>query len=145
MNTLVRNIIFWVLMIVFALVIWKGVISNSGGTVRDLTFSDFTNEVAKDNVREVEIDGTEAVGSLKKENAKFRTTIPANYPDLYRTLQEKSVNVKIKNTSANSWVSILVQGLPILILVGIWIFFMRQMQAGGGKALAFGKSKARMV
>ena len=143
-NTLVRNIIFWVLMIVFALVIWKGVISNSGGTVRDLTFSDFTNEVAKDNVREVEIDGTEVVGSLKKDNAKFRTTIPANYPDLYKTLQEKSVNVKIKNTSANSWVSILVQGLPILILVGIWIFFMRQMQSGGNKALSFGKSRARL-
>ncbi|MBI4165757.1 MAG: ATP-dependent metallopeptidase FtsH/Yme1/Tma family protein [Acidobacteria bacterium] len=132
-------------MIVFALVIWKGVISNTGGTVRDLTFTDFTNEVAKDNVREVEIDGSDAAGTLKKENAKFRTTIPSNYPDLYKSLQEKSVNVKIKNTSANSWVSILVQGLPILILVGIWIFFMRQMQTGGNKALSFGKSRARLL
>ncbi len=145
MNTLVRNIIFWVLMIVFALVIWKGVISTAGGAVRDLTFTDFTNEVAKDNVRDVEIDGTDAVGSLKKENAKFRTTIPSNYPDLFKTLQEKNVNVKIKNTSGNSWVSMLVQVLPILILVGIWIFFMRQMQTGGNKALSFGKSRARLL
>jgi cell division protease FtsH len=144
-NTLVRNIIFWVLMIVFALVIWKGVISNTGGTVRELTFTDFSNEVAKDNVRDVEIDGSEAAGSLKKDNAKFRTTIPSNYPDLYKSLQDKNVNVKIKNTSANSWVSILVQGLPILILVGIWIFFMRQMQTGGNKALSFGKSRARLL
>ena len=144
-NTLVRNIIFWVLMVIFALVIWKGVISNSGATVRDITFSDFTSEVAKDNVREVEIDGSEASGTLKKENARFRTTIPSNYPELYKSLQEKNVNIKIKNTSANSWVSIMVQALPILILVGIWIFFMKQMQTGGNKALSFGKSRARLL
>ncbi len=145
MNTVVRNIIFWVLMLVFALVIWKGVISSSGSAVRDLTFTDFTNEVGKDNVREVEIDGTEATGTLKRENAKFRTTIPANYPDLYKALQEKSVNVKIKNSSANSWVAYLVNGLPILLLVVIWVFFMRQMQTGGNKALSFGKSRARLL
>ncbi len=132
-------------MIVFALVIWKGVISNTGATVRDLTFSDFTNEVAKDNVAKVDIDGTEATGTLKKPDSKFRTTIPSNYPDLYKTLQDKNVNVTIKNTSGNSWVSMLVQGLPILILVGIWIFFMRQMQTGGNKALSFGKSRARLL
>ena len=144
-NTLVRNVIFWVLMVVFALVIWKGLISEPGGTVRDLTFTDFTNEVGKDNVREVEIDGTEANGILKKDSAKFRTTIPANYPDLYKTLQEKEVNVKIKDTSANSWVAILINGLPILLLVVIWVLFMRQMQTGGNKALSFGKSRARLL
>ncbi len=132
-------------MLVFALVIWKGVISSSGSAVRELTFTDFTNEVGKDNVREVEIDGTEAVGTLKRDNAKFRTTIPANYPDLYKALQEKSVNVKIKNSSANSWVAYLVNGLPILLLVVIWVFFMRQMQTGGNKALSFGKSRARLL
>ncbi len=145
MNTAVRNIIFWVVMAAFALLIWAVVRSNTGERVREVTFSEFTSEVEKDNVREVTIIGTEVSGVLKKDNAKFRSTIPANYPDLYKSLQEKNVNVTIKDTSSGSWMTWVANGLPIILLLGLWIFFMRQMQTGGNKALSFGKSRARLL
>jgi len=144
-NTAVRNIVFWVVMVVFALLIWAVVTSSTGEKVRDLTFTEFTNEVNKDNVRDVEITGTAARGNLKKDSAKFRTTIPSNFPDLYKTLQEKNVNVIIKDTSSSSWVAYLANGLPIILLVALWVFMMRQMQSGGNKALSFGKSRARLL
>ncbi len=145
MNTAVRNIIFWVVMAAFALLIWAVVRSNTGERVREVTFSEFTSEVEKDNVREVTIIGTDVSGVLKKDNAKFRSTIPANYPDLYKSLQEKNVNVTIKDTSSGSWMTWVANGLPIILLLGLWIFFMRQMQTGGNKALSFGKSRARLL
>jgi cell division protease FtsH len=144
-NTAVRNIIFWVVMAAFALVIWAVVRSNTGERIRDLTFTQFTNEVAKDNIREVTIAGTDATGVTKKDNAKFKTTVPANYPDLYKQLEEKNVNVTIKDTSSGSWMTWVANGLPMLLLLGLWIFFMRQMQTGGNKALSFGKSRARLL
>jgi len=144
-NTAVRNIIFWVVMAAFALLIWAVVRSNTGERVRDLTFTEFTTEVGKDNVRDVTITGTDVTGTLKKDSAKFKTTIPANYPDLYKTLEEKNVNVIIKDNSGNSWMAYAANALPILLLLGLWIFFMRQMQTGGNKALSFGKSRARLL
>jgi cell division protease FtsH len=143
-NTAVRNIIFWVVMAAFALLIWAVVRSNTGERVRDMTFTEFTTEVGRDNVRDVTMVGTDVTGTLKKDNAKFKTIIPANYPDLYKTLQDKNVNVTIKDNSGNSWLAYLANGLPIILLVALWIFFMRQMQTGGNKALSFGKSRARL-
>jgi len=144
-NSAVKNIIFWVVMAVTALLIWAVVRSSTGERVRDLTFTEFTNEVNRDNVREVTIAGTDVSGVLKKDNAKFKSAIPANYPDLYKTLQEKNVNVIIKDSSGGSWVTWIANGLPMILLLGLWIFFMRQMQSGGNKALSFGKSRARML
>ena len=132
-------------MAVFALLIWAVVRSSTGERVRELTFTEFTNEVNKDNVRDVTIVGSDASGSLKKDNTKFKTTIPTNFPDLYRTLQEKNVNLTIKDNSGGSWMTWVANGLPMILLLGLWIFFMRQMQTGGNKALSFGKSRARLL
>ncbi len=145
MNTAVRNIIFWVVMVALALLIWHLVRSNTGERVKDLTFTEFTTEVGKDNVQEVTILGTDVTGSLKKGGAKFKTTIPANYPDLYKSLQENNVNVTVKDASGGSWMTWVANGLPLILLLGLWIFFMRQMQTGGNKALSFGKSRARLL
>ena len=82
---------------------------------------------------------------MKKDNAKFKSTIPANYPDLYKTLQDKNVNVIIKDSTGNSWVTWLVNGLPMILILGLWIFFMRQMQAAATKRFHFGKSRARLL
>ena len=89
--------------------------------------------------------GTDVSGTLKKDSAKFKTTIPTNYPDLYKTLTEKNVSVVIKDSSGGSWMTWLANGLPMILLLGLWIFFMRQMQSGGNKALSFGKSRARLL
>jgi cell division protease FtsH len=144
-NTAVRNIVFWVVMAAFALIIWAVVRSNTGERVRDLSFTEFMSEVGKDNVRDVTVVGTDVTGTIKKDNAKFKTVIPANYPDLYKTLQEKGVNVSIKDNSGSSWMAYAANALPIILLLGLWIFFMRQMQTGGNKALSFGKSRARLL
>ncbi len=145
MNSAVKNIIFWVVMAVTALLIWAVVKSSTGERVRDFTFTEFTTEVSKDNVRDVTIAGTDVTGTFKKDSSHFRTTIPANYPDLYKTLQDKNVNTIIKDSSGNSWMTWLANGLPMILILGLWIFIMRQMQSGGNKALSFGKSRARLL
>jgi cell division protease FtsH len=143
-NSAVKNIIFWVVMAVTALLIWAVVKSSTGERVRDLTFTEFTTEVNKDSIRDVTIAGTDVTGTFKKDNSHFRSTIPSNYPDLYKTLQDKNVNTVIKDNSGNSWMTWLANGLPLILILGLWIFIMRQMQSGGNKALSFGKSRARL-
>ncbi len=145
MNSAVKNIIFWVVMAVTALLIWAVVKNSTGTSPKDLTFTEFITKVNGDEVGEVTIAGTEVDGFLKKGNAKFRSTIPANYPDLYKTLIEKNVRVTMKDASGSSWMTWVVNGLPMILLLGLWIFFMRQMQSGGNKALSFGKSRARLL
>ncbi len=145
MNSAVKNIIFWVVMAVTALLIWAVVRSSTGEHVDNYTFTQFVNQVQGGNVQEVTIAGSDVTGVLKKDNAKFKTTIPGNFPDLYNQLLAKDVRVTIKDESNGSWMTWLANGLPLLLLVGLWIFFMRQMQSGGNKALSFGKSRARLL
>ena len=146
MNSAVKNIIFWVVMAVAALVIWAVVRSTTAekGTV-EYSFTEFMNEVNSDSVRDVTVVGTEVTGHLKKDNRNFKTTIPSNYPDLYKTMLEKKVDIKPKDSSGSNWMTWVVNALPMILLLGLWIFFMRQMQSGGNKALSFGKSRARLL
>ena len=145
MNSTVKNIIFWVVMAVAALLIWAVVRSSTSGGVAQYTFTEFMNQVNNGNVGDVTISGTDVTGTLKKDNSKFDTTVPSNYPDLYTTLLGKNVTVNIKSDSGSAWMTWLANGLPIIILIGLWILFMRQMQSGGNKALSFGKSRARLL
>jgi cell division protease FtsH len=133
-------------MAVAALVIWAVVRSTTGekGTV-EYSFTEFMNEVNGDSVRDVTIVGTEVTGHLKKDNRSFKTTIPSNYPDLYKTMLEKKVDIKPKDGSGSNWMTWVINALPMILLLGLWIFFMRQMQSGGNKALSFGKSRARLL
>ena len=80
-----------------------------------------------------------------KEGKAFKSYAPAD-PDLIKLLQTKGVQITAKPKDESSWyTTLLVSWLPMLVLVGIWIFFMRQMQSGGGKAMSFGKSRARLM
>jgi cell division protease FtsH len=145
-NSAVKNIIFWVVMVVTALLLWAVVRQSTSERVAEYSFSQFTNEVNQGDVKDVTIAGTDVSGSLKKDNAKFKTTIPANYPDLYKSLLDKGVAVTMKSDQASPWLTWIGNGLlPILVLVGFWVFFFRQMQSGGNKALSFGKSRARLL
>jgi len=145
-NSAVKNIIFWVVMVVTALLLWAVVRQSTSEKVAEYSFSQFTNEVNQGDVKDVTIAGTDVSGSLKKDNTKFKTTIPANYPDLYKALLDKGVAVTMKSDQASPWLTWIGNGLlPILVLVGFWVFFFRQMQSGGNKALSFGKSRARLL
>jgi cell division protease FtsH len=79
---------------------------------------------------------------LSKE--KFRTTLPTQYEGLVNRLLEKKIIVQAKEPTASPWAALLLSWAPILLLIGFWIFFMRQVQSGGNKALSFGKSKAKL-
>jgi cell division protease FtsH len=127
------------------LLLWAVVKSSTSERPAQLTFTQFTDSVNKGDIKQVTIDGSEVSG-IKKDNSKFKTIIPQNYPDLYKQLEAKNVDVRIKDNTSSSWLSWVGNGLlPLIILVGIWIFFMRQMQSGGNKALSFGKSRARLL
>jgi len=133
-------------MVVTALLLWAVVRQSTSERVAEYSFSQFTNEVNQGDVKDVTIAGTDVSGSLKKDNTKFKTTIPANYPDLYKSLLDKGVAVTMKSDQASPWLTWIGNGLlPILVLVGFWVFFFRQMQSGGNKALSFGKSRARLL
>jgi len=145
-NSVIKNIIFWVVMVATALLLYMVVKSNTGERPKDYSFTDFTDQVEKGNVKDVTVvGGSEVNGTLKKDNTTFKTTIPGNFPDIYKSLIDKGVTVHIKDSSGGAWMTWLSNGLPLIILLGFWVFFMRQMQSGGNKALSFGKSRARLL
>jgi cell division protease FtsH len=127
-NSVVKNVVFWALMVVLTLLVWAVVRNASAERPLQLRFSEFISDVESESVAEVTIDGTDVMGTLRKNNTLFRTTIPSNYPDLYKRLTEKNVQVTIKDNSNGSLISWVMNGLPLLLLLGLWIFFMRSMR-----------------
>src|SRR5437879_11654261 len=97
-------------MVVLTLLVCAVVRQSSADKPLDLTFSEFVNDVNSDSVAEVTMVGTDVSGTLRKNNAKFKTTIPSNYPDLYKSLTEKNVKVTIKDNSSGSVISWVVNG-----------------------------------
>ncbi|MHB8108499.1 MAG: ATP-dependent zinc metalloprotease FtsH [Syntrophorhabdaceae bacterium] len=108
-----------------------------------IPFSEFSESVSADKVASVMIQGRTITGTLK-DGKEFKTFSPDD-PDLVKRLREKGVKITAKpDEESGIWQNIFISWFPMLLLIGVWIFFMRQMQSGGGKAMAFGKSKARL-
>jgi len=144
MNSNVKTAVFWVVLICVAVLLWTVVRTGKARMEQELSFTQFINEVEAGKVKDVTISGNEVRGTMKDDNSPLRTLIPTNYPDIYKLLQDKGVNVKIKESSSGNWVSLLINAIPFVLLLAFWIFMMRQMQSGGNKALSFGKSRARL-
>ena len=109
-----------------------------------LSYTQFVELVKGDKVKSVILQGDEIAGE-QKDGKAFKSYAPTD-PNLIKLLQEKGVEITAKPKEDNPWyTTLLVSWLPMLLLVGIWIFFMRQMQSGGGKAMTFGKSRARLM
>jgi cell division protease FtsH len=111
---------------------------------RNLSLTEFVQDVQSGKVKSVVISGTDVKGEYKDEKATLKTVIPENYPDIFKTLEEKGVLVTIDNRDNNFIFALIVNMLPILLIILVFLFVMRQMQSGGNKALSFGKSKARL-
>ncbi|MGO9133261.1 MAG: ATP-dependent zinc metalloprotease FtsH [Methylovirgula sp.] len=146
MNPNFRNFALWV--IIFLLVVALVMLFQNPGQrpqTQDITFSQLLNEVDQGHVREVTISGNEIAGHFT-DNRAFSTYAP-NDPNLVQNLYKKNVAITAKPASdGNSWlVTLLVNGLPLLAFLGVWIFLSRQMQGAGGKAMGFGKSKAKLL
>jgi cell division protease FtsH len=107
-----------------------------------VSYSDFLGMVESGGVMEVLIQGDNISGVSSQ--GPFRTFAPKD-PELIRLLRSKGVKISVKPQDDSPWFQVLLSWVPMLLLIGVWIFFMRQMQAGGGKALSFGKSRARLM
>ena len=140
-----RNFAVWVIiaMLLFALF---NLFQQPGGSTRadSLTYSEFIAKVEAGAVRDVTIAGDQITGKLN-DGKPFETVAP-NDPNLVTTLSEKGVNISAQpSNSEGAFPGMLLSWFPILLMIAVWIFFMRQMQAGSGKAMGFGKSKAKLL
>ncbi|MBL8587467.1 MAG: ATP-dependent zinc metalloprotease FtsH [Methylobacteriaceae bacterium] len=147
MNPNFRNFALWVIifLLVLALVTLFQNPSQRSASTQEITFSQLLTEVDAGRVREVTISGPEISGHYVSGGA-FYTYAPLA-PGLVDKLYGKGVSISAKPpTEGNSWfVTLLVNGLPLLAFLGVWIFLSRQMQGAGGKAMGFGKSKAKLL
>ena len=143
MNSNIKTAIFWVVLILVAVFLWQVVTRGQKRTEKNINFSEFMQQVETGKIHDVVIAGNDVHGTYSDGQSGFRTSVP-NYPDLYKQLLEKNVNVEYKQADSGSWISLLVNASPFILLLAFWIFMMRQMQSGGNKALSFGKSRARL-
>jgi cell division protease FtsH len=120
------------------------VFSKQHGREPEIVFSEFMGSVDRGDVQEVVIQGHNIQGKYKN-GERFRTFAP-NDPELVKSLREKKVKIAAKPEDESPWYMVLLLNwFPMLLLIGVWIFFMRQMQVGGGKAMSFGKSRAKLL
>src|SRR5262245_28131822 len=108
-----------------------------------LSFSDFMTQVDAGSIVEVTVTGNEIKGKTSRE--AFRTYAPQDYSKYMDALLAKKVKVNVERDQTPAWANLLITWAPLLLILGFWVFFMRQMQSGGNKALSFGKSKAKLL
>ena len=138
-----KNLALWLVVMLFMIALFN-VFSKQQQTSNEIIYSDFTEAVQRGDVDEVMIRGNNLKGRFA-DGTHFETYAPDD-PGLIEKLRESKVRINVAPPEQNSWyMSVLISWFPMLLLIGIWIFFMRQMQAGGTKALSFGKSKAKVL
>src|SRR5450432_251261 len=146
MSNFGRNLALWVIIALLLVVLFnlfQPGVSHTNST--QIAYSDFITEVNGGRVRDVVIQGRTVSGQLN-DGRTFQTYTPED-PALVKTLTDKNVRViaKPEDSDVNPLLHYLLSWFPMLLLIGVWVFFMRQMQAGGGRAMGFGKSRARML
>ncbi len=145
MNTFYKNLSMW-LVIGLTMILLFNLFNKPQAPYVNLTYSDFISSVESGAIADVAIEGDEITGTLRGGKA-FKTITPAD-TELLPILRKSEVNISVKKKEDTPWyVTILISWFPMLLLIGVWIFFMRQMQMGGGKggALSFGKTRAKLL
>jgi cell division protease FtsH len=144
-NSTVKTIIFWVFILACLVLLWQIVQKSSGmNHEKEVSFSQFMQDAQANKVANVTVVNDEVHGQYTTKEA-FHTVVPANYPDMFKILQDNHVVITVKPTEGNSWLPILINFAPIIIIAALWVVMLRQMQSGGNKALSFGKSRARLL
>ena len=143
MNPTFKNLALW-LVIGLIMVLVFNIFNSNQPMQKELIFSDFMMKVERGEVNDVTIKGNDIAGRLA-DNSAFRTYTPDD-KDMIGLLRKQGVKITAKPAEGNPWyIQALFSWLPMLLFIGVWIFFMRQMQGGGAKALSFGKSRARLL
>src|SRR5687767_887620 len=133
----------WMSLLVVIFLAWH--FANIQKKEAPLNFSSFMEEVEQGKIAEVTITGTEIKGKRASTRETFKTSAPVGYEKYIDALLAKKVQVTIERDQTPAWANMLISWAPFLLLIGFWVFFMRQMQSGGNKALSFGKSKAKLL
>ena len=143
MNSFYKNLGLWV--IIGSVMILLYYLSQQGApTSKEMVFSDFLNKIDTGEVTEVVIKEKQITGTVK-DGSQFNTYV-VDYPNLVTDLRSKNIKITVKPPDDTPWyIAFLFSWGPIILLVGVWIFFMRQTQMGGNRALSFGKSKAKLL
>lgn len=139
-----RNIFIWLLIGVMIILLFNLLNTPAKKAQEEIIFSEFMQKLEDGQVEEVAIKENAITGRFK-DSSKFKTYY-TDYPDLIKTMRTHNVKINVKPPDQNPWyVNLFFTWGPIIFIAVIWIFFMRQMQAGGNKALSFGKSKAKLI
>jgi cell division protease FtsH len=141
-----KNILVWLAVVVSLVLLWQLFYTVRDANVEDRNFSAFYQDMLAKKIKSVTISGEDLEGETV-EGKKFKTIVPSDQSfDLAKELQQNGTAVKLEKTSNSSIMYIFISSwLPFILLIGFWIFLMRQMQSGGNKALSFGKSRARLL
>ena len=143
MNSLYKNLIFWAVIFIIMILLFQ-VFTKPKQTVLDKNYSEFITAVEKNQVLEVEARGRNM--TWKDVTGKRYKTYTPEDPEMIKMLRDQKVVITAKKEEESPfWQNILISWFPMILLIGVWIFFMRQVQVGGGKALSFGKSKAKIL
>jgi cell division protease FtsH len=138
-----KHIALWLVLALIILAVFS-VFNKQHGREPEIVFSEFMTAVDRGDVQKVTIQGHNIQGEYKN-GERFRTFAP-NDPELVKSLRDKKVKIAAKPEEDSPWYMVLLLNwFPMLLLIGVWIFFMRQMQVGGGKAMSFGKSRAKLL
>ena len=147
MNSTLKSLLFWMVLVVVGVLIWN-FSQTFQKTPAEISFSTFLDRVDEGKVVSVEITGNRikgtTTGTTGNGNEQFRTYAPEQYEGLVNQLRMKGVVIDAEEATASPWATLLYSWAPILLMIGFWIFIMRQMQSGGNKALSFGKSRAKL-
>jgi len=142
LSSLYKNLIFWAIIVILMVLLFQ-LFSKPRQTAVEKNYSDFISTVENNLVQEAEIRGRNIIWR-DKEGKRFKTYAPED-PEIIKLLRDKGVVINVKKEEESPFWNILISSLPVIILVGVLLFFIRQMQIGGGKALSFGKSKAKVL
>jgi cell division protease FtsH len=142
LNPFYKNLALWVVILMMMVMLYR--MFNAQETIEtSLGYSEFLTLVDDNRIEEVLIQGQD-LSATEIGGRRYRVYAPQD-PELVNHLRQSNVRITAKPAADSPWYNILISWLPMLVLIGVWIFFMRQMQAGGGKAMSFGKSRARLM
>ena len=143
MNPFQKNIALVLTVLLVFLLVWQ-LYNSPKSSQKDLIYSDMLSSLEKGQISEVTIQGENVAGKMT-DGSTFKTYAPKD-DNLVTQFREKGVKITARPADESPWyMTLMVSWFPMLLLIGVWIFFMRQMQSGGGKAMAFGKSRARLI
>ena len=142
MNSTTKSLAFWMVLVLAGALVWN-LSTRLQVSHQSETFSEFMARVDSGQVGEATITGNE-ITYRSQADENFKTYAPPQYEGLANKLIERNVQVEARESTGSPWSLLLYSWAPILLMIGFWVFFMRQMQSGGNKALSFGKSKAKL-